>query len=696
MSVLPPKSYDSRAINVACGAARIRSAVHDSQNPKVDAKAMPTIPPTFFSDLPSSPSSESQEDRRHATIAAANHMAHRCFASDGRWLLGNKPPENREWLWIAGSLLHGDASDRALGVAVIEALPATAVPWCIFANNHAITLLHRHGDQLSASARERLLPMAQQGLRHRPGNRQADYQFHGYNDNMPAKATCGLILGGEMFDDSAAVSHGVWLLRQLRDQFMRRGVISEHASPTYSALTVAYLGEIANCARDAEARSLAAKCAERMWAELLGRYHPNLGMMAGPYSRAYATDSIGQLSQVNFLLWLVLGEGVHPDPLKEMTREPSRLVLHHAGDLYFALSQNAWFATMHYEVPSYLLHWVRTRGYPHDLVATAERAEGGGTAFAASEILTTSHHEPDFALGCSDGDWSAHQAEEWFLTWRCRIPLGDVADRHCAFQRLLIDDDRPGEVAKSPGGEWSGERDWVGDYSRTHTVQAGRSSLVLVGAHPVLATREIRRLRLLLAVGEHLAPLEGIELDAANRFLWIDDGPVRIGVHFLAATSLGGIDPRLTLERRDGYALVWATLYDGPARRFNAEELLHASCGFVAEIGMAAEERLEDFRRRVQQAPRVDYECFHSRIIRWHAGADELAIAVGLRSWGVRFATINGRQVERPVWRCATLPAERLPYLNGSTVRGAYDLPYPDLAVHFAPNAAWAIHERGR
>ena len=44
------------------------------------------------------------------------------FSPDGRWLLPGPPPEDRQWLWLAGSLLaDGDAADRQWAEALIVA-----------------------------------------------------------------------------------------------------------------------------------------------------------------------------------------------------------------------------------------------------------------------------------------------------------------------------------------------------------------------------------------------------------------------------------------------------------------------------------------------------------------------------------------------------------------------------------------------
>src|SRR5208283_899927 len=121
-------------------------------------------------------------------------------------------------------------------------------------------------------------------------------------------------------------------------------------------------------------------------------------------------------------------------------------------------------------------------------------------------------------------------------------------------------------------GPWHGERSWVGDLARTHTLQAGRSCLVLMSPATLAAGRTFRRMRMLIAVGEHLVVLPCIELDTVRRCLWIEDGPLRLGIRFLGCRGFGA-PAELLLERRDRYALAWLHLWDGPGRSFSTDEL---------------------------------------------------------------------------------------------------------------------------
>ncbi|MDB6126420.1 MAG: hypothetical protein JWM35_316, partial [Verrucomicrobia bacterium] len=282
-----------------------------------------------------------QSGRRAAYLGTVRELARKYFSAEGAWIGSGPAPECREWLWTVFAFLAGDAADKKIATGLVEHAPDPGrpdFPFCVFANNHAALLLGVHGKHFSKRARARLESWTRQTLQERAGSRQAALQFHGYNDNMPAKATLGLILGGECLGDAAAVEHGLWNLHQLRRLLARRGVISEHCSPTYTPLTLTNLAEIAAHSRTPEARTLAGAGADRIWAELLAHYHSPTKTLVGPFSRAYMTDSVGHLSAAHMLLWLVFGPDVAADPIPELLRQPPRLVVHHSGDIFFVFA----------------------------------------------------------------------------------------------------------------------------------------------------------------------------------------------------------------------------------------------------------------------------------------------------------------------------------------------------------------------
>ncbi len=352
-----------------------------------------------------SPDLAGQPLRRAAYLRTVRDYTRAYFSATGEWAGSGPAPECREWLWLVFAFLAGDRADVELASRLVTQAPESGrpdFPFDVFSNNHAALLLAVHGAKFSAPARTRLETWTRQTLQEKAGSRQAALQFHRYNDNQPAKATLGLILGGETLGDPAAVEHGLWNLHQLRRLLARHGVISEHNSPTYSPLTLTNLAEIAAYARSPEARALAGAGAARIWAELLAHYHAPTRSVAGPYSRAYATDSAGHLSAVHMLFWLVFGPAVMPDPTVELLRQPPRLVVHHSGDVFFVLACFAFVAACQHEPPAELVAWAGRRHFPFNFSATTERGEGGKlgagpAAWPAGRVAIRSFQTENFA-----------------------------------------------------------------------------------------------------------------------------------------------------------------------------------------------------------------------------------------------------------------------------------------------------------
>jgi hypothetical protein len=628
--------------------------------------------------------------RRTAILDLAARCCHAWFDANGRWRSEEPAPDTRETAWLTFGLLAGNERDVALANAVLALLgfihhhptrteEEEGSPFCIFVTNHMVQLLALHGGRLTAPVRDKVEGWARVALRDYAGDRQSDYQFHGANDNMPAKATLGMILGGEYFGDREAVQHGLWNLRQLRDLLTRRGLLSEYTSPTYSALSIINLTEIALHAQNAEARELAAQCVERVWADLLGHFHPPTGLLGGPYSRSYLPDSAGHLNSSGALLWMALGNRVFPDPIEEMTRETLRIYHHISRPSQMGLL--AWLASCPAEPPAHLVQWLNRRSYPFHLCATAERG-GNEEPLVAGEVLSTHYQEEDFALGTAEGDaWTQLQTEAVFLQYRLRKPAKGIEDRRTMFARYLVNDRAIPETFPPPA-KFEG---------LVHTVQKDRVVLVLARPALRLAGEKIHSLKFSVVLPTHFAPVEKLEMRDGHVF--IQDGPLHLALRPLNVTDWGRIEA-MRIETEPEFQTISFFNYEGEARMFTAEELGRTLNGFVVVIGLKAEEHWDAFRDRVKTAEVLDYFHFGSRVVRCRVGQTVLGMSYAVKTDRVRYASINGKLVERPAWDADGLPAGRLPFLE-KPEPNTLELPYTHLRAVWAPGAPWTIGSTG-
>jgi hypothetical protein len=473
-----------------------------------------------------------------------------------------------------------------------------------------------------------------------------------------------MILGGEVLGDPAAVEHGLWNLHQLRRLLARRGVISEHCSPTYSPLTLTNLTEIAAHAQSVEARELAGACAARVWAELLAHYHHPTKSVVGPYSRAYATDSVGHLSALNMLLWLVFGPEVMPDPLVELLRQPPRLVVHHSGDVFFVLSCFAFVAACHHEPPAALVEWMRQRRFPFEFSATTERGEGGKlgggpAAWPAGSVEIRNFQTANFAVGTNQGYWVTH-AERWHLVYRrTAATVADWADNHHLTLRYIVNDELQGKTIPSPRGDFSGEPDYVPDQGLHHTVQAGGISLVVSRPAPGIAGKPVSRMGLAIVLPEHLARVESLEWDSGH--VWLRDGLFQLAIRPLGAVPWAAGQAPVQFLESGAYRFIFFPNYVGEPRNFTSEQLCATAAGFVAIPGWTEEISAADFRRQVLAARLTDYNWDNQRTVQWRGCGRRLELSHGLLTHSVRYAAVDGREVDTPPWKADGLPFAQLP-----------------------------------
>lgn len=612
------------------------------------------------------------------------------FDAEGNWLLRTKPASTRDRYWLCFALYaQGKA---ALADAVIRAGRTHGVAhdgtadssFNIFHTNIACVLLIQHRERMAADIVEKLENVVREGLCFLPGNRQPDYQFHGYNDNMPAKASMGLILGGEMLGDAAAVEHGLWNLRRLRDMLFRRGINSEYNSPSYTPLTLHALGDIAHYAKNPEARDLALKIEQRIWLDLAARFHPEIGVCSGPYSRAYNCDTIAHLSSVSVLLWFVLGDRARPSIL-EVFKPDHGFVLHHKGDLPHNIVNRCWNASGHYHIPPAAMRMFQAKQYPFRAVATAEAGDGGLDVPAGPMRIET-YLEKDYTVGTSSTHFlSGEQSMTYFATFKRKPVVESYRDVGTFFHKFTINDDVPGTIRFATDNEGrpyanSSEQDNLD--SKCHLLALQSDSTVMLHAQPAPGLagfdvshlsvelphhaqaskpRAIRRLNEMLVFPAHFAGADEVRIGdravsswsgeaAHGEWIGVRVGRLLVAVRPMAYTeSLGA--PVVTLEKINNYEVIRTTFYHGPERTFTRGELKLVFGGCVIEHASVDEyPSLAAFMASLSKGLFTDFHLT-TRRMRYRRpamsgrAALELELSTSPDSRLVRHALINGRCV---------------------------------------------------
>lgn len=635
-------------------------------------------------------------ERATAYMAAAAGAARRWYDAGGDWVAVSLPPGARDRYWLAFSLYAmGEAqfADAIIRKGRTEYEPQQ---FCIFQTNTACALLVQHRDKMAADVRAILERFVGGGFDFYPGNRQPDFQFHGFNDNMPAKATMGLVLGGELLGNADAVEYGLWNLRQMRAMLIRRGTISEFNSPTYTPLTLHAMGEVAEYARHEEARELARAIEARLWLDMAARFHPEMGVVAGPYSRAYTVDTVASASLFSALLWFQLGDRVHPSPM-ELFSPPEDLVIHHAGDIPFNIAQFSWLAAGSYHIPERAREFFLRKAYPFRAVASFE-VGGGDLDFPGRQGVATTLLQPDFTLGTATTPMGEGKSTmNYFVTYRRRKEIRSFRDVGTVYSKLVLDGHVPGtrrnpqgdliEDARKTGG-YHGEEDHLVSRANTMAFQDANTAVVLT--HPHLALGDppdngagpplLRALSELIIFSSHFGGVEELLVGGEPRKDWQGEarrgewiamrrGRLLIGIRPMVYTrSFGPVG--ITLEKVNQYEVIRSTFYRGEPRAFLRQELREIFGGFVAEHASVDDyPSLTDFAALLSQARFTDYQWMTRRVRYRRPGNARVGALDFEASWtqgtcAPRYAMVNGGPIAPPAVEIDGLPKSGIPFLD--------------------------------
>ena len=181
----------------------------------------------------------------------------------------------------------------------IEDLNAVA-----FTLSTMIPMMIRHGDRLSADLQERIAESIRLGLL---ATERLDVSL-GYT-NIALLDIENSCLGGELLRDEAIATRGRKKLRQWMAFTDRFGTTYEYNSPTYTGVAIESLSRVAELSKDQDTRIRARTALARIGLSVALHVHSELGVWAGPHSRAYHRD-LARVSDTRVTKWV--RDGVLP------------------------------------------------------------------------------------------------------------------------------------------------------------------------------------------------------------------------------------------------------------------------------------------------------------------------------------------------------------------------------------------------
>ena len=669
-------------------------------------------------------------ERRHWFYQAARDFFRPVLhTSDASWKIPLTKEQGRIDMQMAYAFLAGDDADIELANKLICRAPVPEFEpihgqkhrFGIFMTSLAAELVTRFEPLMELKTIAWCEQLIAEGNGASPGNWSADYQFHGYNDNMPAMACKALILGGQRLGRADWYDMGQWRLKQLGSLLSRHGLISEYTSPNYTPDTIHCLQVIATYARDSDTRQLATRLAQRVWLDLAVHWHPQARTLSGPFSRAYAADFNAHLSALQAMVWTLWGENVAGiSPFQAITPHPGLHVMH-CGDRLEHTARMCYYTSADKCCLTPEIESLFT-SKPSVMSAIATTEHGNYMDSPKRVATTTMYMLPQLSMGTASSAFcGGEQTAALYITSACK-PDDPMTGPVC-FTRYLVDHDQPDTIKQM---DWHRLNEGQGEYDSHATVtsvQYQTSALISYIPHRQQLTGSMhRQLRLAMIIPTGLHPFsewacqthdttQTPTLDAqyqldARQWFGFELGEALVAFRPLAIDVGGTLDrPYVRLHRDQRYVWFEIVNYHGQDRTFTTTQLSLMLNGMAVEVAQrdhwnSLDHWLDELGNQTQF---MDYFCFSERRMRYHRQAlldrQALHLEMNHSTWtdGAAVRVINGRRAPETAWDVTGIPASSLAFLgDDEPMVPSMTLPWNNLAGAWTAHEPWAIGENGQ
>ncbi|MAF12608.1 hypothetical protein CMK11_19340 [Candidatus Poribacteria bacterium] len=263
-----------------------------------------------------------------------------------------------------------------------------------------IPVMIRHADCLPSGIGERVLSGIRRGLE---AIQRID--VHPSYTNIAVKSACNACLGGQLLGD-ATISD--WGQRKLADWIAftnRSGHPHEYNSPVYTAVAIRVLAVLRDHSENRDTHIRATTMLARLGLSVALHIHPGTGRWAGPHGRMYYPAMIDGASRElqQFMHWTEDGT-----------------------------------------LPEWLVHAMRSRPEPMQVVETWNADDGGGAS---------TYHGRSFSLGVASKELS-NQANR-FIDRQCNVFTLHYSVEHSqssgvVYSRYILNDEWLGDYRSTP------------------------------------------------------------------------------------------------------------------------------------------------------------------------------------------------------------------------------------------------------
>ena len=437
--------------------------------------------------------------------------------------------------------------------------------------------------------------------------------------------------------------------------------MSEYNSPTYLGPSLVGLANIGAYAELESTRILARLIEERIWVNIMARWHAPTQQLAGPHSRAYADSTLGCGGIIRYLAHAVLDEPIFWD------YELAKTYNHHQ-DAEWACK----IAATTFNFPDYLRNLGEKKEFPFSIHSTTDGEDytvDGQEVYRGGTGRLTTYLNQDFCLGSAERPYiDGGQTESCIAYWRRRKSTAGFDDIRSLYFRYVANERLPGQ--ENTYYNWYGKREMV--YSANLLHQDGRLHVLQFEGKAIVVAQPLRRengyisslkfdalLPLYTDLDEIWCGDRKIEsLPFAARWerpITIRDQDIYLSLRALQPTDLGGASPELAITCANHHLIISSyNLRKANPAFFPAYTLDQAHNGFVVEIGTAAEfDDFTSFRRHIAKTELSEIlRSGEIRQIRYRSGQDQMSLHYNPHTQETIFSEVNGSQLPDTEFDC--------------------------------------------
>jgi len=521
----------------------------------------------------------------------------------------------RETAWYAITLLESDCeSDHVLANRILENLivkDGTHSPCTLF------VIYQRYRHLLSDKAQNHILSNLERNL-----PISALVRYSDGNVNHPLAAYVNLVCSGELLNDQTSSILGRNLLKNFQQIISSRvhknfqqAEMAEYNSPTYTALDLWFLAMGNEFAQDEEFRSLAQYLEERLWINIAMHWHESTQQFAGPFSRAYAEDSLGGFSALHCTFGFAFQKEIYLNSdLPVKFNHPSALI------------ENAFIAILNFHVPVQAKNIAFHKPLPYYFRMTSYCEQYHENARSAKNISTfdpeiypggwsdlTSYLDEEFCLGTASRPYiNGGQNDTFMLRYRRSNQINDLKDFRSLVTRMVFNDSCFGQDNFCHVTGFPITKDYLYEEGRPFLFQ--HKNKAIIGYVPKrVGHAGVSELRLDLIFSYH-APFDCFSVDDEEisffpfqkkdfKKILLSDYKIYLAIFSIHPSLLSDFQGKISISQIDDFLIISIYNYQGKTQDFSKEMMSQAINGFVCLVESKQNfPNFQDFKEYVDSA----------------------------------------------------------------------------------------------